>query len=238
MVNAGAERLGIDPVRDISNLLVAGDGSEWLFMERGRFNANELQKKMIANGMAKTAYRGQTLLAGGTTGILFFKTVALEGTPAVLRRAIDIESAGKGEIPVELQSRLVTLSKQDQLWAVSRQGLAFANVPMNPDLESALSNITGSVSGTTAGLFVDSGLHLSADLQCVSDHGAIRVHDALRGIVAFGRLSTKDNEEDLLRAYDAIQVSKFGNVVKVRADINADLADKFIARFTSIRGSR
>lgn len=235
---AQAERMGIDPLRDVSKLLVAWNGSDWLFMERGRFNATDLQKKMIANGAQTTTYQNHTLLgdAGGT--LVFFKSVALEGAPAAVRHAIDLENAGNGEIPEELQERLRTLSKHDQIWTVSRAGLAYANLPTNSDIQTALSNITGSISGTTAGLYVDTGVHLSIDLQCVSVQGATRVHDALRGLIGFGRLSTKDDQQDLLRAYDAMQVNKHNQIVQVRADLPADLADKLIAELTSFRRTR
>src|SRR5581483_9667860 len=111
----------------------------------------------------------------------------------------------------------------------------FANFATNSDFQTALSNITGSVSGTTAGVSVDSGVHLSIDLQCVSEQGATRVHDALRGLIGFARLSTKDNEQDLLRAYDAIQINKANQIVQVRADLAGDLADKLIATVTSLQ---
>lgn len=236
--NAAAERLGVNPLRDFSKLLVAWDGKNWLFIERGRFNSNDLQKRMIAAGARSTTYRNRTLLGENVGTLVLFKSVALEGSTPAVQHAIDVESAGQGEVPEELQERLRTISKQDQLWAVSRAGLAFADVPMNPDWQSALSNITGSISGTTAGVYVDAGVHLSIDLQCNSDQGATRVHDAVRGLIGFARLSTKDDQEDLLRAYDAIQVNKTNRIVEVRADLAPELADKLIESLMSLRHAR
>lgn len=237
-LGAVTERLGVDPTRDISKLVVAWDGRDWLMMERGRFNTSDLQKKLITQGAQTTTYRNHTLIGNNLGAVVFFKNVGLEGSTTAVDRAIDLEAKGEGEIPEELQERLRTLSKNDQLWTVSRAGLAFANFATNSDFQTALSNITGSVSGTTAGLYVDTGLHLSVDLQCVSDQGATRVHDALRGIIGFGRLSTKDNEQDLLRAYDAIKVEKTNQIVQVRADLSAELADKLIATLMSLRRNR
>ncbi len=235
---ASAERMGIDPLRDISKLLVASDGKNWTLMERGRFNGSDLQKKMLSVGAQPTTYRNHTLLGNPSGALVFFKTVAVEGSVTQVRRVIDLEEAGDGAIPEELDERLRTLPKQDQIWTVSRAGLAFANVPMNSDMQSALSNITGSIRGTSAGIYVDAGLHLFVDLQCVSDQGATRVHDALRGLIGFGRLSTKDSEQDLLRAYDSIQVDKSAQRVQVHADLPGDLADKLIASLTSARRNR
>jgi hypothetical protein len=235
ILNSAAERFGVNPLRDVSELLAAWNGSDWLFMERGRWNSQDLQKRLIAGGARATTYRDRTVLGDNAGSLVFFKTVALEGPTPAVRRAIEIEAAGNGEVPEELAERLRTLPKHDQIWTVSRAGLAFADLPMNSDTQTALSNITGSVRGTTAGVYVDDGVHLSIDLQCVSDQGATRVHDALRGMIGFGRLSTKDNEEDLLRAYDAIQVEKKDQTVNVRADLQGNLADRLIATIPALR---
>jgi hypothetical protein len=235
--DAAVERIGIDPLRDISKLLVTWNGSEWLIMEKGRFNPTDLQKKLVAEGAQTTTYRNRTLIGNSSGSLVSFKNIVVEGSTAAVHRALDLEGAGEGEVPEELQARLRTLPTQDQVWTVSRAGLAFANLPMNSDTQTALSNITGSVKGTTAGVYVDTGVHLSIDLQCVSDAGATRVHDALRGIIGFGRLSTKDDQEDLLRAYDAIQVDKRDQIVQVRANFNAGLADAIVKALTRSRAA-
>lgn len=233
MVDAATERIGLNPLQDVSKVLVVWNGNDWLLMERGRFNSADIQKKMISGGATTTTYKNRTLLGNMLGELVFFKSVALEGSAQTVRRAIDIESAGNGEVPEELAERLRALDKRDQIWTVNRGGLAYANLPMSADMQTALSNITGSIRGTTAGLYVDTGVHLAIDLQCVSDQGATRVHDALRGLIGFGRLSTKDNEQDLLRAYDAIQVDKSNQTVDIRADLSGDLADKLIASLLS-----
>ena len=232
---AATERMGVNPLRDISQLLASWDGKTWIFMVRGRFNGNDLEKRMVGEGASTTAYSGHTLVGSNGTSFVFLKNVAVEGSGMAVRAAVDRHSTGTGAVPQELKEKLAILSKRDQVWAASRGGLAFADMPMNPDIQSALSNFTGSVSGTTGGIYFDAGVHLSLDIQCVSDQSATRVHDGLRGVIGFGRLSTKDNQEDLLRAYDAIQVSKENRMVKVRADLAGNLADELIATFTAIK---
>ena len=66
----------------------------------------------------------------------------------------------------------------------------------------------------------------------MSDEGAKRVHDALRGLIGFGRLSTKDDEQDLLRAYDGIHVDQNHSVVDIKADLSGDLADALLNRLS------
>ena len=73
-------------------------------------------------------------------------------------------------------------------------------------MKSALGNIVAFVSGLTVGVHADSGLHLTAEFTCVSEPGAKRVDDALRGGIGLARLSTRDNDDQMLRIYDAIHV--------------------------------
>jgi hypothetical protein len=56
------------------------------------------------------------------------------------------------------------------------------------------------------------------------------VHDAVRGLVGFGRLSTRDKETDLLRIYDSVQVSQRQQIVELRVDLTGDLADSLLNR--------
>ena len=99
---------------------------------------------------------------------------------------------------------------------------------MPSDVQSAMSNIVAYISETATALKLDDGVHLESTLHCISPEGARRVHDALRGGIAIGRLSTKDNETDLLKIYDAVQVDQDGTAVRVHADVPADLTDKLI----------
>ena len=100
---------------------------------------------------------------------------------------------------------------------------------MRSDIDSALSNIVGYVSGTAMGVGIDTGIHLQADLTCISDQGAQRVRDALRGGLGLARLTTKDNQLDLLRLYDAVHIDQENSLIHVRADLASDLANKLLS---------
>ncbi len=230
LLNESTERIGLDPRKDISNLLVAWNGKQPIFMMLGRFKPAEVEKKMASLGAARSKYQKYTLLGDPKTSVAFLtKAVAIAGSAESLHSVIDLDAKGDGEVPEELQERLVGLPKTDQIWAVSRGGLPFVEVPMRSDFGSALSNIAGYIQATSTGIGVDSGLHLLMNIACISTQGAQRVHDALRGGIGFARLSTKDNQQDLLRLYDAIQVEQDQQVVHVRADLGADLSDKFLS---------
>jgi hypothetical protein len=236
LLDAMSERIGLDPRRDISYLLLAWNGKQPIAMARGQFKLQTLGPKLVSAGMRRDQYKGVTFFGDARGAVAFEKqNVAIGGTLGVVRAEIDLVNGAGGSVPKELQPRLAAIPAGDQMWAVSRDGLAFAEAPTRSDINSALSNIAAYVSGASLGIAFDAGTHVSADIVCVSDQGAQRVRDALRGGIGLARLTTKDNESDLLRAYDAIQVSQDQQTIRVRADFSAELTDKLLAYLPALR---
>ena len=202
---AGVERFGIDPRRDLEFLGFTFDGKHVLVFARGDFKK---RKKL------NRAQENREL-------VFLNDRIALAGDADAIRAARKLEEQGSGEAPGELASRLRILSGEDQVWLVSRGGIPLAQAPLRDDMKSNLANFAGAISGVTLGIAADSGSHLQATVSCYSIDGATRVHDAFRGIIGLARLTTKDNQTDLLKIYDAFQVKKDGSTVNVRADLAA-----------------
>lgn len=236
LLDAMSERVGLDPRRDLSYILVAWNGKQPVAMARGRLKVQTLAPKLASLGIRPMQYKGFTLFGDDRGALTFAKhDVAVAGSTAMVHSEIDLENDGGGGVPDELRRRLALIPRDDQIWVVSRGGLAFAEAPMRSDIESALSNITSFISGTSLGIAFDTGTHVRAEITCISDQGAQRVRDALRGGIGLARLTTKDNESQLLQAYDAIQVSQDGEMVRVNADLSADLSDKLLAYLPALR---
>jgi hypothetical protein len=226
-----AERTGLDPRRDLSHIAVAWDGKKVLLIVEGRFSLADLERKLTGAGAHETPYRKYKILGDVKNSIAFLnQNLAIAGPLEALEPAIDRFDDGKGGVPENLQAQMNNVSKNDQVWLVSAGGLPFVEMRMRSDVESALSNIVDYVNGMSAGIKVDTGLHLQAEISCISEQGAKRVHDALRGVIGFGRLSTKDHETELLRIYDSIQVDQKQQAVDVLADLSGDLADALLNR--------
>jgi hypothetical protein len=235
-LKAASERVGLDPRKDISVILLAWRGAQPLAIVRGRFSSSELGPKLTSLGARETRHNGTPLFVSDGGESLFFpeKNVLIAAPVEALRPVID---AGRnGRVPNDIAARMQTLPGSAQLWAVSTQGLGLSRVPMRSDIDSALSNIVGYVTGGIMGMTIDAGVHLQADLSCISNQGAQRVHDALRGGIGLARLTTKDDELDLLRVYDAIRVDQDQQTVHVRADLGPELADKLIAYLPKLGG--
>jgi hypothetical protein len=235
-LQAFSERTGLDPTRDLSEMLITWDGKQSLLMARGHFSQSKVGPKLESLGARRTSYKDHSLFGDDRSSLVFLhEDLVVAGPSQSLRDVIDRLDKSPTGIPAELQQRLEIVPKADQIWAVSRGGLPVSGIPMRSEIDSALSNIVGFVSGTAMGIGIDSGIHLQADLTCISDQGAQRVRDALRGGIGLARLTTKDNQLDLLRLYDSIHVDQENSVIHVRADVAPDLANTVLSYIPQIR---
>lgn len=232
-----SEQIGVDPRRDLSNVLIAWSSRSPLILASGRFSADKIQPHLLSLGGKRSEYRSQTLIGTGDQ-VIFFpkKNVAIGGPEQDVRAVIDGKNNG---IPHAVIDRLGLVPGTDQAWIVS-QGLPLERFSMRSDVESALSNIVDYVSALNAGIGFDSGAHLQADVLCISQEDARQVHDALRGVIGFARLSTKDDQLGLLKLYDAIRVSYDQQSVHIHADLSPQMADDLIRLMSGMekRGER
>jgi hypothetical protein len=235
-LNEFSRRTGVDPLQDIWSLLIAYDGKQSIDMARGRFTAADLEPKLAGLGANRLPYKHYTLIGSERDAVVFINSgVAAAGPATGLRALIDRRDSSETGIPADLKSRLSTLPKDDQIYVVSSAGIPLSAFPSRSDVQSSLSNIVGFINGLTAGLAIDDGVHLSTEIDCISDAGCKRVNDALRGAIGLARLTTKDNELDLLRLYDSIHVDQQQSIVHIRADIAGDLIAKLIEAFPQLR---
>ena len=233
-----ARRAGLDPRHDVSSLCLVLDGKHVVLLSKGTFSAAQVQEKLIAAGAQREPYKTFTLFvdAGGSAVAFPGEGMAVASSTPFVKAELDLLSSKSGAIPEELQKRLAEIPADSQIWEVSRGGLPTSNLTMRADLDSLLSNFASSVTGTSFGLRFDSGSHLLSRIICKSPEGAQRVNDSFRGLIGLARLSTRDNELDLLRLWDAVSISKDQQFVRVQADLPADLSDKLISKIADLRG--
>ncbi len=240
LLNGSSERLGFDPRRDVSDVLIAWDGKRALFFVRGSFKPSEVEQKLSSFGAPRTTYKNHQVFGDTRNSLTFLDTsgnkgFAVAGSAGDVQRTIDLEGSSADTVPEELQERLRQVPKSDQLWIVSRGGLPFVDAPMRSDIASALSNIVHFITGATVGVKADTGTHFQIDISCISKQGAQRVHDALRGAIGLGRLSTRDDQRQLLQIYDGINVDQDNAVVHVHADYSGELTDKVFEELGEMR---
>lgn len=210
----GVDGMGIDLRRDVDYIGVSSDGKRVLVFAKGDFK----------NRSKKDA----------TGGKLVFRNdrVALAGDPEAIRSALALEEKGSGEVPEELAARIHSLPASDEVWLVSRGKLPLADMPMRSDTRSNLGNFVNFINGMTIGAGVETGVKLDARFSCISPEAATRINDGFRGLIGLARLSTKDNETELLKVYDAFQVSKNESTVSVEADVAAQQTERLLQMAT------
>jgi hypothetical protein len=231
MLDEFGKRTGVDPRRDIAEVLAANDGKQTLMLVRGKFQPAAIEKKVTAEGAATLSHRGRTLLGNEHFATAFVSdTIAIGGPAALVRATLD---RGNKPMPERLASLVRSLQGKAQVFAVSMGSLPALGVPQGSNfrnLERAFSGID------TALVSVDlsSGLRLSVDAKYATEADARQVHGAVRGLIGLGRLTTPPDKSELLRFYDAFVTGQEGVNLRVKADIAADLLDKVIRHLTSL----
>lgn len=224
-------KTGLDPRKDLSQVLSCSNGQRGLLMARGKFNVSDLEARLASQGAKKFDYKGHNLF-GTEQAVIFFlnPTTAVAGTADEVRSLIDQGSGGTGRgLPPALRDLVRTIPANDQIWAALTGGLDAINPNVPPN--SNLANVIGAlktIDTATIGMDLSKGFDMFADVTCKTDRDAKFVHDMVKGIVGIGRLNTPDSHPELLKLYDAIQVTQQQAHARVTANIPTDLADKFL----------
>ncbi len=222
---------GLDPRKDLSEMLLCSNGKNALLLVRGKFRPSDIEARFRSRGVTPANYKGHALFGenGGADRpviTLLDDSTAAAGTTVAVHALLDQTSAG---LPEGLRDLLRTLPADDQIYAALTGGIENLNLPL--PREGNLGNILPalrSVQTATIGMNLSKGLDAIAVVNCNTERDAKFIHDLLRGLVGFGRLNTPDNQPDMLKLYDAIQVTQNQAQTKVTANVPQQLADKFL----------
>ncbi len=223
-----SRRTGLDPRKDLSEVLSCTNGKTGMLLARGKFRPQEVEPHLEANGAQRFSYKKYSLFGDERAAIFFLNSsTAIAGPTSELRLIID-QAGGRG-LPAPLRDLLRSLPADDQIYAALSGGLEGLNlaIPQNSNLGN-IANVLRAIDSATLGMDLRSGIAVVAQVSSKTERDAKFVHDMVKGVIGLGRLNTPDNHPELLRLYDAIQVTQQQTLTKVTADIPADLADKFL----------
>ena len=228
-----ASETGLDPRKDIAELLFASDGKSGVVLAKGRFPESTLRGLLERSGARKIQH-GKYVLYGTEEAavVLLNETTAAAGPAAALGAVLDRRGVG---IPAQFRDKLKTIAPDTQIWVASIGFSPLAEKLPEVGNLANLRRILASVENTTLALDLRYGVNLTATGACKTEQDAKFIHDGIRGLLGMGRLSTPDNEPDLLRFYDAFQVSRQKTALSVKAEIPMDVLEKFIARMERMR---
>lgn len=223
------KRTGFDPTRDVSQMLVAFNGKEAVTIARGHFAVADAQA-------TKSAYKGYTIyLHGSGAYALIDPTTAVAGTPGSIRAAIDqYKTGGRNATVAALLARAAVLPAENQIWAVSDSPDAFTGLGLSGSAAQNIGKVIGQIDRLTFTADLRNGLNVVAVGDCRTEPDARNLGDALRGLASMGKMMVPQNQPDLLKLYDAVQVDQQQKVVKLTANIAPNLIDKLLAVTSSV----
>ncbi len=219
---------GLDPRKDLAQILSCSNGKNGVLMARGKFNVPDLEARLQARGEPRFPYKNHALFGSERLAFVFLNaSTAIVGPAAGLRSTLDRGSSGG--LPPALRDLMRGIPADDQIWAALTGGIQSLSLSVPED--SNLANVMGalkSIDTAIIGMDLHSGIDLTAEVTCKTEGDAKFVHDMLKGVVGIGRLNTPDNHPELLQLYDGIEVTAQKNQAKVTAKIPTDLADRFL----------
>jgi hypothetical protein len=222
------KQTGLDPRKDLSEALLCSSGKTALLLVRGKFRSADLEARFKSKGVKPTEYKGHSLYGDDRASMYFLDdSTAAAGSPVELRALID-QPEHRG-LPVELREQLRALPAGDQIYAALTGGIEHLNLPLPHDgnLGSILQSLR-SVDTAALGLNLSHGIDGVVYVNCTTERDARFIHDLLRGLIGFGRLNTRDDQPEMLKLYDAIQVTQQQQQAKVTAVVPQELADRFL----------
>ena len=224
-------RTGLDPRKDLWQVLIVSNGSDQLFMARGRFGVGEMEPQLPELGSSRTKYKNYTLIGSEQTSVVFANPgVAVAGKQSALKNLLD-HRAEWSQPPSALMAQLKTLPASDQIWMTANGDFTVLGSAPGPDatgIRSFLSNLLGYVKAGQLGIHVDDGAQLKGTVDCVSEEGAQRVRDALKGVVGLARLNTRNDQLYLLKLYDSAKVNQSASRVDLQAQVASDLVNPLL----------
>jgi hypothetical protein len=219
-----AKQTGLDPKKDLWELLFVSNGKNNVLLGRGKF-ANEMEPRLEKSGAKRFGYKGYNLIGDEKTAVVFISSsTAALGPTESLRFLLDQRGTSKGP-PAALAALMKDIPTDAQFWA------AYTGGPVDLGFGGNLANVTKLVSSIQTGsLYFDlrTGLNGVASGECSTDQGAEEVQGALKAIIGLGRLNTPANQPELLAAYDGLRVTLQDRRVKLYIDVPQNIVDQFL----------
>jgi hypothetical protein len=224
-VGAFAEKTGVDPTKDLWELLYVSNGKTGALIGRGKFS-DESEPRLGSKGDQRFNYKGTGFVGNEQTAILLVApTVLAVGDTVELRAMVDAHEKSAGP-PTALAGMLKDVSSQAQMWAVYGGG----RIPL-PDLKGNLSNVTTIVGLIQRGSFYldfSAGMNGVAAGSAGTEKDAEQLEGGLKALVGLGRLSTPANQPELLQAWDGLRPTREGVDVKLHIEERPELVDRLL----------
>ena len=229
-----SKRSGIDARQNLWELLVTSNGKDTIVFARGKFAEMGLEPKLEAQGAKRSAHRGYTMLGDDRAMLAFLSpTTAAAGPPAALKTMLDNKDRPKGgNVPALLEmSRQIPAG--NHIWFAGLGGVRAPGIPPSSNLDN-LNRMSQSVRTFQGGVELTEAATVKLEALCNSEKDAKEIHDALRGLLGIGRLTSP---REMLPLFDAVQVSLDASRVRAEAAFQPAVIDQLIKLLAGSRSS-
>jgi hypothetical protein len=228
-----AKNTGVDPRKDLWEILIAYNGSSAAVMARGKFAETGIEPKLNIQGARRIPYKGFTLIGNEQAAVVFINpSTAVMGKVPMLKTIIDQRNSPKPGGAAAVLAMARQIPAQNQMWMVARD----VRIPVmqEPGMAGNMAKMLSMLQTVTAAGDLRTGVTFYADGTCRTEQDAKSLGDAVRGMIGLGRLSTPDDKKELLRVYDAIKVDQTQRTVRVAGDVPQSLVDELLARWGTL----
>ncbi|MCC7339456.1 MAG: hypothetical protein IT170_00095 [Bryobacterales bacterium] len=201
-------RTGINPEKQLYEMLVTFDGRESLVLARAKFNEEAaLEPDIKGPGMQRFEYGGRMFIGNEQFAIAFVNSsTGMLGSTAYLRRTVDRLNAGTLGMPAWFKAQQPKITRANYVWMMTR-GLTpemRAYLPAQGNASNLLRLLDGMQGSRIAvDLRNDIVIHAHADMD--SPASAEQLASALKGLAGLARLTTSNENLDLLKVYDSLE---------------------------------
>ena len=217
---------GLDPRKDLWEILICSDGRRTVMMGRGKFAIADLEPRLEREGAQRFRYKSYNFFGDeAKAGTFINVSTALVGSTDLLKEIVDRNN--NPSIPAALQPLIGAVPAGSQIFAV------FDGLPMRiPEMKdpnwSNLARVANSVNSGWFSLNLSRGLNLNLVANCRDAQMAEGLNGAARGLLGFARLSTPSDQKDLLKTIDSVDIKQDQSMVKVSANVPEDTVESLI----------
>jgi len=221
-----ARETGFDPRRDVRELLFVTGSPNAVMLARGTFHLSPstlTEMKKIRRGKYDIWVRSDSGFC------ILDSTLAAAGDISSVEAALDEWTSGTHAAAQPLLARLTALNPQSQLWGISTgTGSFLAEHPPAANSGLDLSAIFRNLHDYWFEADFSAGMRAEVHGTTATEKDAIKLRDIVRGVVGLGRLNVPENQPELLKVWDGINVDQQGRSISLHADITQGLIDKMV----------
>ncbi|MCZ2152802.1 MAG: hypothetical protein LC114_02690 [Bryobacterales bacterium] len=203
-------RTGIDPEKQLYEMLVSFDGEESLILARAKFNEEAaLEPDIKGPGMQRFDYGGRMFIGNPQFAVAFVNaSTAMLGSTAYLQRTVDRLNAGELGMAAYFEEQRKLIPRSNYVWVILR-GLTpgmRAYLPSQGNAVNLLRLLDG-LQGARLSIDLRKDILIRAHADLSSPAAAEQLSSALKGLAGLARLTVPNENLDLLAVYDSLETT-------------------------------